>query len=252
MIKSYYEYQLMYLYLNEYNEKNSSENLMVFLSDANPYMRASEDSLDMAVYIDFKNQYYEYHNHEDFSYEFICSYLKNIDYYQGIYEIFTEKGKEGYVEYCKDVIENYSHFIEEPLYDIFADYQFMYLLIKSLYKENPNPGIKKFLSDANPYTIMGYTLDNLVYKAFKENYDSSENHDFNSYESVMNFLSKPGYESVYKLISVIGKEEYEKKCDNILDNRKLKFYGGIECKYGDKFISVDEWEKLNGCDSNDN
>ena len=249
MIKSYYDYQLMYLYLNEYNEKKSSENLIVFLSDANPYMRASEDSLDMAVYIDFKNQYYEYPNHEDFSYEFICSYLKNIDYYQGIYEIFTENGKEGYVEYCNEVVENYSHFIEEPLYDIFVEYQVMYIIIESIYNDKPNDYIKSFLDEGNPFTDDGgYKIDIKPYMIFKEKYDSSENHDCSSYESVMNYLNCGEYNMIYAAMKKISKDEYKKKSFDILTKQSSRLHFGIECKYGNKIVSKEEWRKLNCCD----
>ena len=113
MIKSYYEYQLMYLYLNEYNEKNSSENLMVFLSDANPYMRRGEYSLDIVVFKDFKEKYDKFDNHEEYSYEFVKGYLKNLDYYVGVYELFLTITKEEYLRYCEEALTNQRELLKE-------------------------------------------------------------------------------------------------------------------------------------------
>ena len=242
MIKSYLEFQLMYLYLDEYYDENPSENLLVFVSDYNPDFWAAEMSADPAEYAEFKRQYYKYENHDDYSYEFICLYLKNVDYYQEIYEIFTEKGKDDYMEFCKDILENYRHFLKEPPYDMFRDYQFMYLVIKSIYKENRNSDLKQFLKDANPYTLNGYTLDNPVYKEFKKKYGSSENHDYNSYESVMNFLNSPKYESVYKFINKLSKEEYEDSIDN-MRGKVRKIYDAKEFMADGKAMSFEEWKQ---------
>ena len=69
-------YQLMYLILDGLNEDNKNETLVTYLTDANPFMREGENSVDVLVYDDFKEKYEIYENHDDYSYEFICFYLK--------------------------------------------------------------------------------------------------------------------------------------------------------------------------------
>ena len=45
-------YQLMYLILDELNEDNKNETLVTYLTDANPFMREGENSVDVLVYDD--------------------------------------------------------------------------------------------------------------------------------------------------------------------------------------------------------
>ena len=83
-------YQLMYLILDELNEDNKNETLVTYLTD------------------DFKEKYEIYENHDDYSYEFICFYLKNLDpFYGDIFSIFSSLTKDEYIETCKNILENY-------------------------------------------------------------------------------------------------------------------------------------------------
>ena len=101
-------YQLMYLILDELNEDNKNETLVTYLTDANPFMREGENSVDVLVYDDFKEKYEIYENHDDYSYEFICFYLKNLDpFYGDIFSIFSSLTKNEYIETCKNILENY-------------------------------------------------------------------------------------------------------------------------------------------------
>ena len=55
--KSFIEFQLMYLVISKlYNEENN-EGLIPFLSDANPFVRPGEESVDLVVYNEFKKKY---------------------------------------------------------------------------------------------------------------------------------------------------------------------------------------------------
>ena len=104
--KCFLEFQLMYLILDANNYERPNDNVVAFLSDANPYMRNGECSVDIVLYEDFKDKYEKYNNHEDYSYEFICSYLKNIEYYKDIYETFILVSKEEYIDDCNEILNN--------------------------------------------------------------------------------------------------------------------------------------------------
>ena len=103
-------YQLMFIILDELNDENKNENLIAYLTDANPFMRDGENSVDVLVYEDFKNKYLNYENKNDFSYDFVCDYLKNLDsYYGDILSIFKTLSKEEYVDTWKNILYNYSN-----------------------------------------------------------------------------------------------------------------------------------------------
>lgn len=99
-------YQLMYIILDALNDENENKNLVAFLTDANPYMRDGENSVDTVIYNDFKNKFLNYNDKSDYSYNFICQYLKKLDYYNGIYEIFKSITKQQYIDTCDDIIKN--------------------------------------------------------------------------------------------------------------------------------------------------
>ena len=113
MTKTYRDYLLMFLILDYFNDENPSENVITYLTDANPYMRKGENSLDVVVYNEFKKKYEEYENHDDYSYEFIKEYLKELDYYKGIYELFKTIKKEEYLNLCKEILTNQSELLEK-------------------------------------------------------------------------------------------------------------------------------------------
>lgn len=109
-------FQLMFLILDELNDENKDENLIRYLTDANPFMRSGETSVDEIIYDDFLKKYNSYNNKEDYSYEFICYYLKNLDsYYGDIYSIFKELDKEEYVKTCKNILKNYPSMLKKSL-----------------------------------------------------------------------------------------------------------------------------------------
>ena len=99
-------YQLMYIALDALNDENKNENLVSFLTDANPYMREGENSVDIVIYNDFKNKFLNYNDKSDYCYNFICQYLKKLDYYNGIYEIFKSITKQQYIDTCDHIIKN--------------------------------------------------------------------------------------------------------------------------------------------------
>ena len=100
-------FQLMFLILDELNEEKKNENLITYLTDANPFMRRGETSVDEVVYSEFKESFLKYDNKDDYSYNFICYYLKNLDpYYGDIYSIFITLTKDEYVGTCENIINN--------------------------------------------------------------------------------------------------------------------------------------------------
>ena len=105
---SFIIFQFMFLILDALNDENERENLIVYLSDANPYIWEGETSADPIVFDEFDKKYSKYADKSDFAYFFICDYLKNIDpYYGDIYSIFMQLSKEEYVDTCKNILENY-------------------------------------------------------------------------------------------------------------------------------------------------
>ena len=99
-------YQLMYIILDALNNENENENLVAFLTDANPYMRDGENSVDIVIYNDFKNKFLNYNDKSDYCYNFICQYLKSLDYYNDIYKFFKSITKQQYIDICDDIIKN--------------------------------------------------------------------------------------------------------------------------------------------------
>ena len=107
-------YQLMYLILDELNDENNYENLTTYLTDADPFMRRGETSVDEVVYTNFKDAFSKYDNKDDYSYKFICEYLKNLDsYYGDIYSIFITISKEEFIDTCNNILDNHPEKIKK-------------------------------------------------------------------------------------------------------------------------------------------
>ena len=68
-------FNLMYLILEELNETNKNETVETFLSDANPYIWEGENSGDPSIFFEFKKEFEEKGNYEDYGYEFIINYF---------------------------------------------------------------------------------------------------------------------------------------------------------------------------------
>ena len=107
-------YQLMFLILDELNDENQNETLITYLTDADPFMRRGENSVDEVVYDEFKESYAKNSDKTDYSYEFVCDYLKNLDpYYGDIYSIFKTLTKDEYIDTCKNILENKSNLLKK-------------------------------------------------------------------------------------------------------------------------------------------
>ena len=113
MTNAYRDFLLMYLILDLFNDDNPNENVIAYLSDANPYMRRGEYSLDIVVFREFKEKYDKFDNQEEYSYEFLKEYLKNLDYYVGVYELFLTITKEEYLRYCEEVLTKQRELLKE-------------------------------------------------------------------------------------------------------------------------------------------
>lgn len=99
-------YQLMYTILDALNDENESENLVAFLTDTSPYMHDDENSFDIVIYNDFRKKFLNNNDKRDYCYNFICQYLKSLDYYNDIYKIFKSITKQQYIDTCDDIIKN--------------------------------------------------------------------------------------------------------------------------------------------------
>ena len=106
-------YNLMYLVLEELNEENRNEKVDTFLSEANPYIWEGENSGDPAVYLDFKKRFEEKGSYEDYGYDFIVDYLTNIEYYEGLIELFSTLTKEEYIDTCDHILSEQPHLLKE-------------------------------------------------------------------------------------------------------------------------------------------
>ena len=74
----------------------------------NEYFASIGSDIKISEFDDFKSKYSEWNKHDDYSYEFVCDYLKNLDpYYGDIYSIFMQLSKEEYVDTCKNILENF-------------------------------------------------------------------------------------------------------------------------------------------------
>lgn len=102
-------YQLMYLIIDELNDENPQEKVILFLSDANPFMRQGDHSVDEVVYKDFKEKFYKFYDESKYSYYFICDFLKKLDsYYGDIYSLFRQLKLEEFNDTCDNIIRNFS------------------------------------------------------------------------------------------------------------------------------------------------
>lgn len=99
-------FQIMYIVLDSLNDEEPDEKVSLFLTDANPFLREGENSVDVVVYKDFKEKYDKCYDHNNYSYDFICDYLKNIEYYENLYEMFKKISKDDYVTNCEEILKD--------------------------------------------------------------------------------------------------------------------------------------------------
>lgn len=113
ILDSFIVFQLMYYSLCDLNEEKPKRSIDDFLSDANPFFCEGETSADPAVYDEFKTKFNSFSNHDEYSYEFICYYLKTLDYYKGVYKLFKSVKKEEYLQYAKNLTEKESNIFKK-------------------------------------------------------------------------------------------------------------------------------------------
>lgn len=89
-------FNIMYSFLDDIYQKDNSEELLVYISDANPTVCLDGKSLDPVVFEDFEKMYNNASN--DMSdYDFILYYLSNLDsYYGDIKKYFLMIAKEDF------------------------------------------------------------------------------------------------------------------------------------------------------------
>ncbi len=104
MKNSFLDYQLMYLIMTELYEEKPDEKVALFLSDANPYTRDVPSSADCSIYDGYKRLYDCEPTHEDFSYNVVVKFLKGMNYYRGVFELFSSLSREEYVKSCQNAI----------------------------------------------------------------------------------------------------------------------------------------------------
>lgn len=87
-------FNVMYSFLDDIYQKDNSEELLVYISDANPTVCLDGKSLDPVVFEDFESMYNKVSS--DMSdYDFILYYLSNLDsYYGDIKKYFLQISRE--------------------------------------------------------------------------------------------------------------------------------------------------------------
>ena len=87
-------FKAMYLSLDKIWEENQEEDLRVYLSDADPLFFENGKSMDPVVFEDFNTAYAKAPESLD-DYDFIISYLSNLDsYYGDIKKYFLQVSRE--------------------------------------------------------------------------------------------------------------------------------------------------------------
>lgn len=105
---------MLYLILDEVNDEIKNENLIIYLTDANPFVRNDGNSLDICVYKEFKDMFDKNKDSNNYYYNFICNYLKSLTYYKEIFEIFNENiSKEEYVQAIEYLLKYENEWFEE-------------------------------------------------------------------------------------------------------------------------------------------
>lgn len=94
-------FNVMYSFLDDIYQKDNSEELLVYISDANPNVCLDGKSLDPVVFEDFEATYNKAPS--DMSdYDFIIYYLSNLDsYYGDIKKYFLQISRE---EFNKNLV----------------------------------------------------------------------------------------------------------------------------------------------------
>ena len=87
-------FNVMYSFLDDIYQKDNSEELLVYISDANPTICLDGKSLDPVVFEDFETMYNKVPG--DMSdYDFVLYYLSNLDsYYGDIKKYFLQISRE--------------------------------------------------------------------------------------------------------------------------------------------------------------
>lgn len=107
-------FQVLYLVLDDINSDIHNDNLIEYLTDSNPYMRNGKNSVDVTVYHDFDKKFNLSKDNDDYYYNFVCDYLKNIEYYKNLYNIFKSNlSKDEYIDNVKYILENKEEYLKK-------------------------------------------------------------------------------------------------------------------------------------------
>ncbi len=88
--------------------------MIIYLTDANPFARNDQNSLDLCVYHEFKKMFDNNKDSNCYYYNFICNYLKNITYYKELYEIFLNNiTKEEYIHSIEYLLNHENEWFEK-------------------------------------------------------------------------------------------------------------------------------------------
>lgn len=87
-------FNVMYSFLDDIYKKDNSEELLVYISDANPTVCLDGKSLDQVVFEDFETMYNKVPSYMS-DYDFVLYYLSNLDsYYGDIKKYFLQISRE--------------------------------------------------------------------------------------------------------------------------------------------------------------
>ena len=103
-LTAYQVFVFMYCILDDIWATNNDEHLSIYLSEANPFA-CDEGSADPIVFNDFVKLFGANQILDDFGYEIIVKYLKQLDsYYGDILVFFFKISKSEYIEKCQKLI----------------------------------------------------------------------------------------------------------------------------------------------------
>lgn len=108
-MKEFELFKLMFIVLDALNDESPNETLEMYLSEINPYVwqGTSGDPYYFNSFVNYIKKYGE----NNYGYDAISSFLKDEDYYKGVYDIFNSITKDEYIDNVIDIIkENPSEF----------------------------------------------------------------------------------------------------------------------------------------------
>jgi len=102
-MKEFELFKLMFIILDALNDEKPNDTLEMYLSEINPFVWQNTSG-DPYYFNSFK-EYLKQNGDDCYGYNAILSFLKNEDYYKGVYDIFNSITKEEYIDNVIEIIK---------------------------------------------------------------------------------------------------------------------------------------------------